>query len=217
MDITKISYSKWINPPYKPDFDFRKLKINKIGKYSITRPYEAQQIINIMKYGILDIQHKLLKELVITDATCGVGGDTLHFSKYFKYVNSVDIKKENIEYTKHNLDLFGITNVSLYNDNYLNISRKLKQDIIYIDPPWGGVKYKEKKSIKLYLGNIPIKYVVRDLSMICDMIYIKVPLNADLKNINIHKRYTIYNKKNKPSFYIVLVESNTHLGTQPGL
>lgn len=216
MDITKISYSKWITPPYKQDFDFKKLKINKIGKYSITRPYEAQQIINIMKYGLLDILHKLPRDIVITDATCGVGGDTLHFSKYFKSVNSVDIKKENIEYTRYNLDLFGVDNVSLYNEDYLDIYGKLEQDVIYMDPPWGGVRYKEKKSVKLQLSNITLSYIIKKLLNVCDVIYIKVPLNADLKNINIHKRYTIYNKKNKPSFYVILV-LDSHLCSEPSV
>ena len=41
-------------PPNNP-FDFKKLKINEEGRYSITRPYEAKQIKSIIRKTTLGI------------------------------------------------------------------------------------------------------------------------------------------------------------------
>ena len=32
----------------------------------------------------------------------------------------------------------------------------LKQDVVFIDPPWGGKNYKSKKNLDLFLSNINI-------------------------------------------------------------
>ena len=39
----------------------------------------------------------------------------------------------------------------------------IKQDVIFIDPPWGGSIYKTKKKVDLYLDDINISEIVDSL------------------------------------------------------
>jgi 16S rRNA G966 N2-methylase RsmD len=192
---------------YKPDFDFKKIQINDVGRYSITRPYEAKQIIVIIKETLKLINMKS-ENCIITDGTSGVGGDTIHFSKYFKFVNAVDILEENTELLRNNCEMFGITNVNIIHADFVNVIDKIKQDILYIDPPWGGIGYKDKDKVELMMSGIPIHQILKKLnSAKSPLIFIKLPLNADMSNLNVKKTYTILNKKNTPSFYIVHSEA----------
>lgn len=186
---------------YKPDFDFKQIKINDVGRYSITRPYEAKQIILYIKTCV----NKDINKLTITDSTAGVGGDTIHFSKYFFKVNAVDILKENTDILKYNCNVFNIVNVSITNDNYMDIYKNIDQNVIYMDPPWGGVGYKNKTNVNIYLDGIPIDIVINKLithDKYVD-IFVKLPLNANIYKINVKNKYTIYNKKNQPSFLLI--------------
>lgn len=210
MLVKKASKNKKTNIPlskYKPDFDFKKLMINDVGKYSITRPYEAKQIV----YYIKESMNKDIINLTITDATSGVGGDTIHFSKYFYSVNAIDILKENTDILLYNCNIFNIGNVNIINDNYLNIYNNIKQDIIYMDPPWGGVGYKHKKIVDIKLDDIPINEVIDNIVNYYKTsvdIFIKLPLNANTINLKIKNQYIIYNKKNKPSFLLIHINND---------
>ena len=190
----------------KPDFDFNKIRINDVGKYSITRPYEAKQIVFHMK-TILTLNtpselHNIPYNLTITDATAGVGGDTLHFSKHFKHVNAVDILEDNIKLVTENCKIFGVTNVSTFTGDYTLLHNTLTQDIVYLDPPWGGIGYKKQESVELYLSDTPIHTAIDKVFLHTKHIFLKLPLNANTTNLNIKEIRVIYNKKNVKSFYL---------------
>jgi len=194
---------------YKPDFDFKKIKINDVGRYSITRPYEAKQISTIIRTQIENILKKDSKDCTITDGTSGVGGDTIHFSKYFKNVNAVDILKENIDLLSINCSVFNITNVNIIHNDYTKIFNILKQDVLYLDPPWGGIGYKDKINIELEMSEINISKLINLINKgnkCKPLIFLKLPLNVNLKNLNIYKKYKILNKKNIHSFFLVQID-----------
>lgn len=186
---------------YKPDFDFKKIKINEVGRYSITRPYEAKQITTIIR-GCLTRCGKSPEESVITDGTSGVGGDTIHLSKHFKRVIAVDILNENTDLLRTNCETFGITNVTIINADYTEILNDITQDVLYLDPPWGGIGYKEKDVVDLTISGILLSEIIKrvDPSVV---IFVKLPLNANVSRLGIKSKVKILNKKNIPSFYLV--------------
>jgi 16S rRNA G966 N2-methylase RsmD len=189
---------------YKPDFDFKKIKINDVGRYSITRPYEAKQIIIHIQRQITKFLNKKSEECSITDGTAGVGGDTLHFSKYFKNVNAVDILEENTKLLNENCKTFGITNVNIVCGDYTKLINELIQDVVYIDPPWGGVGYKTKSNVDLQLSGMNISGLIAKFDANAkSLIFLKLPLNANLINFNIEEKFIVFNKKNIPSFYLI--------------
>ena len=161
------------------NIDKNKLQISEIGKYSISTPKHAQ-IINaiIGKYYA-----NKTKSIIITDATANVGGNTIAFGKSFKQVNAVEIVPEHCKMLENNVKVYKLKNVKVHCGNYLNIMNKLKQHVVFIDPPWGGRDYKKHKSLKLYLYTDDNKKVILEdvINKIKDveLVVLKVPYNFD--------------------------------------
>jgi 16S rRNA G966 N2-methylase RsmD len=178
-------------------------QLNDEGSFSITKPYESVQIINVI-YGIIGD----LKDKIITDATACMGGDTINFSKYFKNVNAVEISEENFNYLKINYKTFRCYNVNLFNQDYMQIYDKLKQDVIYIDPQWGGRDYKKKEHIDLKLGEHSvldlIKSINESMDKLAEHIFVKAPLNVNSDFLkDAESVYHIPNKSGKISFLLL--------------
>jgi hypothetical protein len=182
-----------------------KILIDSVGKYSISLPDKTQIITNLIgKYmGTNDI--------TITDAMACVGGDTLTFSKTFKSVNACELDKTRFDYLKHNMELFECKNINFINDDYLNIYKKLSQDVIYIDPPWGGPEYKSKSKIKIKLGETKLEEVCDEIveKKLCKLLVLKLPYNYDLTELNWHQ-YNINVIKN-----IVIISIPINLELKP--
>jgi len=137
-----------------PDMQNKHILMDDVSKYSITLPDKAEIISEIIKKNYqLKYPDDNLDELTITDAMACIGGNTLSFSTCFKNVNANELNTTRFQYLVHNMKQYEKTNILFYNDNYLNIIHKLKQHIVFIDPPWGGPIYKSQ-----YKMDIMIQY-----------------------------------------------------------
>ena len=155
-----------------------KIQMDVQAAYSVTEMDLANQT---SKYILTLISKRGF--LTITDATACIGGNTISFSNYFAYVNSVEIDPTRAEFLRNNLKLLcPDCNVKIfvanYNDEY--IQERLKQDVVFIDPPWGS-NYFEKETLSLSLSNKPLVEVCRDLLGKTSLIVIKVPYNFDFE------------------------------------
>jgi 16S rRNA G966 N2-methylase RsmD len=189
---------------------FRKLRNNEQGRYSVTRPYEAKQITDIISNILYTKFHKLNHDCIITDCTAGTGGDTISFSFLFKQVNAIEILCDQFELLSFNRDkMMSLCSsvadrIKLYNCNFMDIIfDRVQQDVIYIDPPWGGIGYKVTPNLKIYIGDDELKEVAKKLVALAVPVFIKLPLNADLTDINISNKFIINNKKDNPSFFLI--------------
>ena len=185
----------------------KNFSMNTQAKYSISRPFEAEQISKFICNHLKDKGFDPSK-CVITDGTAGVGGDSIKFSKYFKYVNAIELDLETFELLNKNIERFAINNIKTYHADYISIMSNLKQDVIYIDFPWGGIGYKNKKEISLYLSNVSVDKIVQQLFLDNNLIFIKVPFNI---NVELFQKYitdetTILNKMGRESFKILKLE-----------
>ena len=54
----------------------------------------------------------------------------------------------------------GKRKVETFNLDYVEHFTKVKQDIIYIDAPWGGKEYKYHKRLALSLSNVDLDVLV---------------------------------------------------------
>jgi tRNA/tmRNA/rRNA uracil-C5-methylase (TrmA/RlmC/RlmD family) len=207
VKVTKYLYNKHFMTNNHPNFDFTKLKLTNEALYSMNNPEESDVLIQIIKDNI-----KLNKTLIITDGTANVGGTTLNLAKYFK-VNAIEINLLNGEALKNNIKEYKLEkNVTVYCDSFLNLMNKLEQDVIILDPPWGGVNYKTRKQLNLYLDNINLVDIVNQLKNV-KLTLLKVPKNfninyflAKLNNSNI-KIQKIY-KNNKYLSYLIIIIIN---------
>jgi hypothetical protein len=183
------------------DLDLKNFKLNKEGSFSITRPYESKQVVDIIsKFINFD-----LSELILTDATACVGGDLINFSNYFWMVNGIEINSNNFNLLVYNCKKFRCKNVNLFCQDYCEIYKNLKQDIIYIDPPWGGTGYRKYNSVSLEIGNLKLWELMRNIIdlRLCKYIFVKVPINVSLEFIHYDRIYNIYNKNGVDSFKLI--------------
>lgn len=170
--------------PYTHDITFENLQFDSIGLYSITLPAEATIITEIIEtYSGL--------EATITDCTAGLGGNTLSFATKFSYVNAIEIDNDRFPILTNNIAEYKYNNITLFKGSCLSILPNITQDIIFVDPPWGGPSYKESKNLEIYLDNIEISELVTLFLNHCKILALKLPLSYDTSKIKgtviIHK------------------------------
>jgi len=132
--------------PEKQGTDYSALRMTPEGEYSITRRADGKKLLQKMVSVVGPTKNKH-----ITDLTGNVGGDTILFGIHFGSVDSIELDNDNFEALKNNVKTFNLKNVNVYHGD----STRLfiwKTDVVYIDPPWGGPDYKEKKNLDLFLG-----------------------------------------------------------------
>lgn len=164
------------------------LQLTDEAVYSITKPDKAKLIHGIIQKH-LQALHKTTDNCTITDATACVGGDTLQFSKQFQSVNAVEINPIHCQMLQNNINVYNRKNVKVHCDDYTKIYHRLRQDVVFMDPPWGGPSYKNKKLIKLQLSRVPVYKVIQKISNRAKLIVLKTPTNFDVGSLLNYKRY----------------------------
>jgi len=193
--------------PKKENIQLDQLQISSIGDYSITPSSESYKMAKLLHNILKDKQSKI----IITDSTSGNAGNTIQFAAFFDEVIAVELSKTHFDICKNNVDVYNLSNVTMINDDYLNIMTTLQQDVIFIDPPWGGPSYKDYNKIPLYLGKQRIEQIVSDIFRLnlAKVIGIKIPYNFDLHSFyeTIHYKYITIINFNKCKLIIIKIES----------
>lgn len=194
---------KLLFPPIS-DEKIYQLSIDDDSIKYITFPSCAQEISNIIMNNLMDFPcpdkeidpkwnekslDKRMSRLVITEMTAGVGGNVLNFANYFKFVNAIEIDIIRYNYLKKNVALYNFVNVNCYHDNAIKIlveNDELVQDIIFVDPPWGGKDYKLHHNLRLSFGDYSIESLCKMLFQKAHnkMIVLKLPNNYDFDYLN---------------------------------
>ena len=181
---------KHLFPYLKDDNKIQQLMIDKDAIHYITVRRYATQITQIILKHV-NILHKNIKDIIITDATACVGGDTLTFAKICKSVNAIEISKMRCEYLQKNVNIFEFKNVTIYNDDCDNIIHALpNHDIIYIDPPWEpyGKSYKSYEKLTLPFCGVNLDNYCNKLFdsshmlKVPSMVVLKLPKNYDMEH-----------------------------------
>ena len=141
------------------------------------------------------------KQDIITDATAGIGGNSIFFARYYKMINCIEINRNTFGTLKSNLKCF--KNCNFYNNDFLSICKMLKQDVIFLDPPW-ELNYKSKKQSVLGLSDVNIKDIIENLYSYCKIIAIKCPMNFEIV-VNSWDFTTHYIYKNKKVNYKIII------------
>ena len=183
----------------------QKLLIDTVGMYSISTPKKADIISRI----ISDCFSKYVpaKKIIVTDAMAGVGGNVISFAKHFGHVNAIEIDPVRFKYMVSNCNLFGCHNITPIQHNYLDLYTQIKQDVIFIDPPWGGKTYKEFESIHLSIGDMSIEKLCKQIidNKLCKLLVLKLPKNIDLSILMPFPKKKLYDLK---KMILVLIYSS---------
>lgn len=204
--IEKVSNEFKLNYfPYFENIDRTQIQLTTEGIYSVSDNIGSGKLVNLIQ------KYFKSNNLVITDATGNNGSDTIAMGLKFSHVNSIELNPINFEVLKHNVKkVYKLDNVDLYNGDSLEILKKLNQDIIYIDAPWGGSDYKKHKSIELYMSNKSMGDIFNEFKSKTKLFIYKIPKNYDFTNfiqITMVTKYYLYlhKKNNKPKYFLLFV------------
>ena len=159
--IRKLSQDKQDKIKWKRDnYFFKKLpldiscniQMDETASYSVTEMNLANETSIFILQQIFEQGLATITNATITDATACIGGNTFSFSKYFAHVNSVEIDPMRAEFLRNNLKLLCPTNnVEVFVGDYIDIQNSLKQDVVFIDPPWGSKYFEKKKFMDFFI------------------------------------------------------------------
>jgi 16S rRNA G966 N2-methylase RsmD len=164
--------------------DYENLKIDDVGKYSLSHKKDADKLSHLIKNKYGDIK--------IMDATSSVGGNSISFGSNFTHVISVEQNLERFEMLKENIKSRNLNNTLIHGNfiNFIDMDYKL----IFLDPPWGGPDYKKLKKTNFGINNTSLKEVTQILKNKGKIIVWKLPFNYDLNEFR-NFRYKLYRMK----------------------
>ena len=155
----------------------KRLQVDDVALYSVTPAWMSIKINSVLR-------NIIPKGAIITDATACVGGDTMRFCKWFRFVNAVEVNSERARMLLHNVTTMGLSKmVNVVNQNYANCYNTFEQDVVYVDAPWGGPEYKHRHSINLFLNDIPLAKVCLLVWPRTTVIALKVPTNFNVSGL----------------------------------
>jgi len=169
------------------------LQLSEVSSYSTTPWREANSISRTIFNFYTDTreQKAILKPMysrcpIITDAASNVGGNTISFHLAgFRQVNAVEIDPTICQMLKHNLTVYNIPTEHVHCGDYLDVYKRLQQDVIYMDVPWGGPDYIKTQCLDLFLSNINIIDICFDIitNKMASLVVLKLPINYNLPDL----------------------------------
>ena len=202
IKIKKKQKRKIYSNVKKSDLD--KLIFTEESLYSVSKIKGSKFLINVIKQYFNET-----KKVILTDATANVGSDSINLSYNLKKINAIELDDINYKALVNNINVLKVRNIETFNSDSNKIISKLKQDIIYVDAPWGGRDYKTKKKLDLFVGDFNISQFYFNNQDFAKLFIFKVPYNYNLElmqkvaKVNVHK----FMKNGKLS-YLLLVINN---------
>jgi len=160
------------------------IQLTEEGKYSYTKREDGEKTIQFLKKFIPSLHSRS-----ILDGTANMGGDTILFGLNFHTVHAIEIENENFKALTHNVGLYKLKNVHLHEGDTTILYKEYPTDLLYLDPPWGGPDYKEKKELDLFLGPHRVDIFLRDSILAPregkpQWIVLKLPFNYKWDRLN---------------------------------
>jgi len=205
---------------YYPEELQRVLQMDEIASFSVTEARFAEKISKI-----ISSLPGISMDSTIIDATAGVGGNSMSFLDIFKTIFSVELDQSRASMLANNLTQYKqIQNPKgdfvVLNGDYIEL-RKTQEilqnpvDVIFIDPPWGGMNYKSKDNIRLVLSGKNISQICNEIRESTKYIVLKLPINYNLEilaseisefNGSIILQETILDSRNREKMKIIIIE-----------
>ena len=113
--------------------NYNNLRYDQEGLWSITHPNQADEISELILNHYTSKHKTDTSNIKIMDATAGIGGNLLSFSKYFGSVYGIELDKDRFDILSNNIDIYNFQNIKIFQGNcmeYLVNSKNIKSDII---------------------------------------------------------------------------------------
>ncbi|MCL7031818.1 hypothetical protein MKW94_027676 [Papaver nudicaule] len=84
---------------------------------------------------------------IIVDCFTGVGGNAIQLAKRSNHVIAIDIDPQKIAYAHHNAAIYGVQDkIDFLKGDFFLLAPKLKADVVFMSPPWGGPDYAKSQT-----------------------------------------------------------------------
>ncbi|XP_050560181.1 trimethylguanosine synthase-like [Spodoptera frugiperda] len=114
------------------------IKLDRESWFSVTPEVVARHIAEKYQYD------------VVLDAFCGAGGNTIQFARTCNRVVAIDIEPNKIAMTKHNATIYGVhEKIEFITGDFFELAPRLKADMVFLSPPWGGPSYSKAKEYEV--------------------------------------------------------------------
>jgi predicted RNA methylase len=138
--------------------------------YSLTEQRMAEEVCELIA------RHTGGAVRVVTDATAGAGGNTISFARHFSHVYAFEIDATRAKYLSHNVACTCEPDrVTVLHGDYTLAHGCVRQDLVFLDPPWGGEGYRRHDSLQLSLSGTDLAAVCRPLA--ARFVAIKTPFD----------------------------------------
>ncbi|KAG1039446.1 hypothetical protein G6F43_012500 [Rhizopus delemar] len=87
---------------------------------------------------------------VIIDAFCGCGGNSIQFALSCNQVIAIDLDPVKLYCARENAKIYGVEHkIEFILGDFFQLAPKLKADVIFLSPPWGGPSYMNTETFNL--------------------------------------------------------------------
>ncbi|XP_059971738.1 trimethylguanosine synthase [Mesoplodon densirostris] len=121
----------------------------------------------------------------VVDAFCGVGGNTIQFALTGKRVIAIDIDPVKIDLARNNAEIYGVADkIEFICGDFLQLASRLKADVVFLSPPWGGPDYATAEIFDISTMMSPDGFEIFRLSQkITNNIIYFLPRNANIDQV----------------------------------
>jgi len=156
-----------------------KLLLDEVAEFSATATPLSEKIVEMIRILLPTAE-------AITDGTACTGADSASFAKAFSSVTAVEFDEKRYENMLLNLAVFTSAairkKIRTERADYTKICETLKQDVLYLDPPWGGRDYRDKGIYTISLSDETMRDLCLRVMKACEslhLVVLKVPNNYD--------------------------------------
>lgn len=133
----------------------------------------------------------ILKKKILTDVGAGVGGNVWSLAEKVKHVNAIELDPIQAKCLEHNMKQLEIKNLTIHQANYVEVRYEMSQDILFADPPWGGLEYRNRAEYITEYKSDGKSYPINDIAKTtkAELVILKLPTNHALECFRNIKRY----------------------------
>lgn len=164
------------------DWDVRqRIQLDEEALFSVTNCKDADRMSRIL----VELSGGSGANVTVTDGTACVGGNAISFSRHFAAVNAVEIDETRFRMLEKNLETLGIENVRCTRGDYGELWANIEQDIVFVDPPWGGPDMMRREKVTFPLGGRSLPSLAEALSEKgrAEIVALKLSPNYDVDEI----------------------------------
>ncbi|XP_054625302.1 trimethylguanosine synthase [Dunckerocampus dactyliophorus] len=154
------------------------IRLDREGWFSVTPEKIAEHI-------ALRVDCSFSRTQLVIDAFCGVGGNAIQFALTGKRVLAIDIDPVRLDLARHNAAVYGVGHqIEYLQGDFLQLAPRLRGDVVFLSPPWGGPDYLTADVFDLKTMMEPDGFKIFHLAkQITDSIVYFLPRNADMDQV----------------------------------